>query len=53
MTIKVIQLVGIFLTSLFTIVNIGRLICKQKVPVSNIILQALGITMTLSGFILN
>ena len=47
MTITIIKFICLFIGIWFSIVNIGRMKCKQDVSTSNTFLQALGIT----GFI--
>lgn len=47
MTLTIIKFICLFIGIWFSIVNVGRATCKQKVPALNTFFQALGIT----GFI--
>jgi len=43
----ILKLVFLFFAVWFTIINIGRVLLKERVPGSNLLIQAIGIT----GFI--
>jgi hypothetical protein len=52
MTLKIIQLVGIFLTSYWGVINLAGLIHKQRMPAGNLFMMSAGVVMIFARVVL-